>query len=280
MTINCLGQLVDLQMPRVMGILNLTPDSFFDGGRFNGKDLAAKQVARMLEEGAAFIDLGAYSSRPGARDISEEEESSRLLPVLEFLLKTFPGILISVDTFRSGLAKKCLDFGAAMINDISAGIRDPRMMAAVAPFQAPYIMMHMKGTPADMQGKTQYDDLPGEVIYYFSERLEVARGHGIKDCIADPGFGFAKTTEQNFALVRDLDQLALAGLPIMVGLSRKSMVYKTLGQTAEQALSGSTALHMAALLKGARILRVHDVREAVECISLWKALENKYQEEG
>jgi len=276
MTINCLGKLIDLGQPRVMGILNLTPDSFYDGGRFSSSDLVVRQAARMLEEGATFIDLGAYSSRPGATHISEEEELARLLPAVDRLLGAFPGILLSVDSFRSTVAKHCLDRGVAIINDISAGALDHKMMATVAAFRAPYIMMHMKGRPQDMQEQAQYRDLAGEVLYYFSEKLAQARQLGINDCILDPGFGFAKTMDQNYALLQQLDQITGFGFPVMVGLSRKSMIYKLLNSSAQEALNGTTALHMVALIKGARILRVHDVKEAMECIALFKALQNKY----
>ncbi len=276
MTINCLGTLLSLDRPRIMGILNLTPDSFYDGGRYPDMDLVVHQVAAMLEAGASFIDLGAYSSRPGAAVVTEEEELGRLLPVVELLIQTFPGILLSIDTFRSGVARQSLDRGAAMINDISAGRLDPEMMKTVASFRVPYIMMHMKGNPRDMQARASYKDLLGEVAYYFSEQLEKARSYGINDCIIDPGFGFAKTMEQNFYLLRELDKLALFGFPMVAGLSRKSMIYKLLGTTPEQALNGSTALHMVALTKGAKVLRVHDVAEAMECIALYEALEKKY----
>lgn len=276
MTINCLGKLIDLGQPRVMGILNLTPDSFYDGGRFSSSDLVVKQAARMLEEGATFIDLGAYSSRPGAAHISEEEELARLLPAVDMLLGAFPGILLSVDSFRSTVAKQCLDRGVAIINDISAGALDHKMMATVAAFRAPYIMMHMKGRPQDMQEQAQYRDPAGEVLYYFSEKLAQARQLGINDCILDPGFGFAKTMDQNYALLQQLDQITGFGFPVMVGLSRKSMIYKLLNSSAQEALNGTTALHMVALIKGARILRVHDVKEAMECIALFQALQNKY----
>lgn len=276
MTINCLGNLIDLNNPRVMGILNLTPDSFYDGGKYHDKEGILKQVDQMLEEGATFIDLGAYSSRPGAANISEEEECLRLLPVVELLLAHFPEILLSIDTFRSGVAARCLDLGAAMINDIAAGALDPLMMPTVASHQVPYVMMHLKGTPQDMKAHATYDDLLGEVITYFSEKVSQARSIGINDCIVDPGFGFAKTLEQNYALLQGLNQCSLFGYPILVGLSRKSMIYQLLGATAGTALNGSTALHMVALSKGARILRVHDVKEAVACIKLHEALQKKY----
>lgn len=276
MTINCLGNLIELDTPRVMGILNLTPDSFYDGGRYRDQETILKQVGKMLDEGATFIDLGAYSSRPGAEDIPEEEELARLLPVVELLLGHFPDILLSIDTFRSKVAARCLDLGAAMINDISATRLDPAMMAIVASFQVPYIMMHMKGSPRDMKSQAVYGDLMEEILFYFSEKIAQGRALGINDLLVDPGFGFSKTTEQNYELLQQLEQFQLFGLPMLVGLSRKSMIYKLLETKAGNALNGSTALHMVALAKGARILRVHDVREAMECIKLHGALEKKY----
>jgi len=275
MTINCKGNLVDLASPRVMGILNLTPDSFYDGGRYRLKDPILNQTEKMLSDGATFIDLGGYSSRPGAKNISEKEELNRLLPAVDILLETFPDILLSIDTFRSGVARASLERGAAMINDISAGKLDKKMMATVSEFGVPYIMMHMKGTPQDMSSQTSYEDLIGEVLYYFSERLASARALGIKDIIIDPGMGFAKNTSQNFELLRQFELLHTLDLPVLVGLSRKSMIYKILNIDAELALNGTTALNMYALNKGANILRVHDVKEAIECITLMGELEAK-----
>ncbi len=276
MTLNCLGKLVDLERPKVMGILNLTPDSFYDGGKYQHMDTVLEQVSKMLDEGATFIDIGAYSSRPGATAVSEAEELKRLLPVVTMLLDSFPDILLSIDTFRHTVATQCLDLGAAMINDISGGSLDPQMMQVVARYQVPYVLMHMKGSPKTMQAEAKYSDLFGEILYYFSEKVTMARSLGIKDCIIDPGFGFAKTLEQNYALLQKLDQMAVFGFPILVGLSRKSMIYKLLNTSAEHTLNGSTALHMVALLKGARILRVHDVKEALECVALCEAVEKKY----
>lgn len=272
MDINCKGTLIDLSTPKVMGIVNLTPDSFYDGGNY--KDLAAviSQVGTMLEEGATFIDMGAYSSRPGATDISIQEEESRLLPVIEEIVKQFPDVLISVDTFRSSVAQKAVQAGACMVNDISAGTLDKDMMKVVGELQVPYIMMHMKGTPQTMKSLTTYDDLLGEICFYFSERLALARTHKINDLIMDPGFGFAKTIVQNYTLLRELDFFKHLDVPILAGLSRKSMIYKTLNGTATTALNGTTALNMIALRNGANILRVHDVKEAVECVQLHKAL--------
>ena len=271
-SINCKGQLIDLTVPKVMGILNVTPDSFYDGGRFRNKSSILKQVDAMLDEGATFIDVGAYSSRPGADHVSYEEELSRILPIVEFLIKNFPDILLSIDTFRSGIAKACVEAGACMINDISAGHRDKKMLNTIADLNVPYIMMHMRGTPKTMQKQTTYDDLIKEIIQYFSERISEARSLGIVDLIIDPGFGFAKTLEQNYQLLNQLELLNIIDLPILAGVSRKSMIYKTLNTSAEKALNGTTALNAVALLKGASILRVHDVKEAVECATLLEQL--------
>ncbi|TVZ53338.1 dihydropteroate synthase [Dokdonia sp. Hel_I_53] len=272
MTINCLGKLVDLSTPSVMGILNLTPDSFYDGGSYQDLDKALVHTAKMLDEGATFIDVGAYSSRPGAQNISEEEEEKRLIPIVIELVKAFPDILISVDTFRASVAKKAIESGAALINDISAGQLDPNMMEIVGNLGAPYIMMHMRGTPQTMKSFTSYDDITKDVIHYFSERVALSRKHKINDLILDPGFGFAKDTSQNFELLKNLSLLKSFELPILTGLSRKSMIYKTLGVSPKEALNGTTALHMVALQNGTKILRAHDVKEAVECVNLFNVL--------
>ncbi len=272
MTINCKGTLIDLSIPKVMGILNLTPDSFYDGGEYGDETSVLRQVELMLNEGAAFIDIGAYSSRPGASIISEKEEETRLLPLLSVILNHFPETLISIDTFRAGIAKKAVQQGAAIINDISAGLRDARMFETIRDIQVPYIMMHLRGTSQTMQSLTQYDDVVRDIIDYFIERIEKARRIGVNDLIIDPGFGFAKTIEQNFEFLDRLQELQLCELPILVGLSRKSMIYKTLNVDASKALNGTTALHMKTLEKGVNILRVHDVKEAVETIKLWKSL--------
>ena len=274
MTICCKGELIDLSRPRIMGILNCTPDSFYDGGKYWDPYVAFRQAEAMLKEGAAFIDVGGYSSRPGAPDVSETEELKRVLPVIEGLVEEFPEACISVDTFRSEVARKALDAGAAMVNDISAGLRDEKMLPLVAKRQVPYVMMHMRGTPQNMTEQTAYDDLVGDLLFYFSERLAVARELGITDCIADPGFGFAKTREQNFRLLGSLENFRVLEVPLLVGISRKSMIHKTLGITPEEALNGTTALHMLALKGGAQILRVHDVKEAVECARLWEAFQD------
>ncbi|WP_405210779.1 dihydropteroate synthase [Dokdonia sp. Asnod2-E02] len=272
MTINCNGKLIDLTTPKVMGILNLTPDSFYDGGKYGDIDAAISQVEVMLSDGATFIDVGAYSSRPGATDISVEEEERRLIPVVRQLVTTFPEIVISVDTFRASVAKKAIEAGAAVVNDISAGMLDDDMMAVVGALQVPYIMMHMRGTPQTMKQLTTYDNFLKEVMYYFSERVAVAKSHKINDLIIDPGFGFAKTTAQSFELLNNLDLLDAFEVPVLAGVSRKSMIYKTLDVTADNALNGTTVLNTVAISKGARILRVHDVKEAMEVISLSNAL--------
>ena len=275
MTINCKGKLVDLSSPKAMGILNLTPNSFYDGGRYSDEKAIVSQVQKMLDQGATFIDVGAYSSKQNADFVSEEEELQRLIPVVELLVNTFPEILISVDTFRSKVAENAIEAGAVLINDISAGSLDENMMQTVAKLQVPYIMMHMKGTPNTMQSLTQYDDILQEIMFYFAEKIQLARSFGINDLIIDPGYGFAKTTEQNFELMHKSEILKHLKLPILVGISRKSMIYKTLKNTAQEALNGSTALNAFALMKGASILRVHDVKEAVETITLYEALTQK-----
>lgn len=272
MTINCKGRLIDLKKPKVMGILNITPDSFYDGGKYKDEVSILKQAKKILDEGATFVDLGAYSSRPGATDISEEEELRRILPIVDLLTNAFPDICLSIDTFRSKVARRCLEKGAAMINDISAGNLDLNMMQIISDFKVPYIMMHMNGTPQNMAKQTNYNKLIEDVLYYLSEKVALAKSYGINDIIIDPGFGFAKTPSQSFYLLQNLNLFKTFGLPILVGLSRKSMIYKTLGIDADQALNGTTALNTLALTKGANILRVHDVKEAVECIELMQAV--------
>ncbi len=268
MTINCKGKLIDLKSPKVMGILNITPDSFYDGGIHKDTSSILKQVEKMLIEGATFIDVGAYSSRPNADHVSEAEELKRILPIVELLVKEFPEILLSIDTFRSKIAKQCIEAGAALINDISAGKLDDNMLETIAKIRVPYIMMHMRGTPQTMQQQTQYDDLTKDILLYFSERIATARNLGIIDLIIDPGFGFAKTLEQNFELMNSLELFKIIEKPLLVGVSRKSMIYKTLETSAKNALNGTTVLNTIGLQKGASILRVHDVKEAVECVKL------------
>lgn len=275
MTINCGGNLIDLTMPKVMGILNLTPDSFYDGGTYSDEKSILGQTEKMLSEGATFIDLGAYSSRPGADHITEGEELRRMLPAVKLLLNEFPEVLLSVDTFRTKVARRSLEAGTVIINDISAGKQDDEMLGTVARFRAPYIMMHMRGNPKTMQGQTDYEDLVLEIRKYFSGRIVAARSLGIHDIIIDPGFGFSKTRRQNFDLLQHLDLFRTFGLPVLAGLSRKSMIYRTLGGNADSALNGTTALNMLALEKGAKILRVHDVKEAMECVKLYEELYHK-----
>lgn len=272
MTINCKGQLIDISTPKVMGILNVTPDSFHDGGQYKDESSILKQVETMLNEGATFIDIGGYSSRPGADFVLENEELNRVVPVVELILKQFPETLISIDTFRSEVAKKSIEAGAAIINDISAGLLDENMISTVGQLGVPYIMMHMKGNPKTMQQQTDYDDLVKDINSYFAERIASAHTAKINDIIIDPGFGFAKTTEQNYELLNNMELLQIVDKPILAGVSRKSMIYKTLNTTSENALNGTTALHMVALQKGAKILRVHDVKEAVECVTLFNQL--------
>ena len=272
MTINCKGKLVDLTSPKVMGILNLTPDSFFDGGKYKDEISILKQVEYMLEHGATFIDMGAYSSRPGADHVPEDEELQRMIPVIDLILKKFPETLISIDTFRSKVAAESIEHGAAIINDIAAGNLDENMFATIAKYQVPYIMMHMKGTPQSMQKEATYDNLINDLRFYFSEKIKETTSKKINDIIIDPGFGFAKTTDQNYTLLNHLDMFQTFGLPILIGLSRKSMVYKILESSPQEALNGTTALHTVALLKGANIIRAHDAKEASECIKLVEAL--------
>ena len=269
---NCKGQLIDLSAPKVMGILNITPNSFFDGGKYKNESELLERVKKMLNEGADFIDVGAYSSKPNAEFVSEKEEISRIFPVVNLLQKHFPEIILSIDTFRAGVAKACIENGAAIINDISAGKLDYKMLETIAKYQVPYIMMHMKGTPQTMQTFTHYEDIIKEMLFYFSERIATARALGINDLIVDPGFGFAKTLEQNYEVMKKMELFQMLELPLLVGISRKSMIYKAFDSTAENALNGTTVLNTIALSKGAKILRVHDVKEAVECIRLFNKL--------
>ncbi len=268
MTINCAGKLIDLSIPKIMGILNITPDSFYDGGRYNSDKKILDHVEKMIIDGAVFIDIGAYSSRPEGVDIDENEELKRIIPAIELVNKKFPEIIISIDTFRSKVAEACLNSGASIINDISASQLDEKMMETIAKYNVPYIIMHMKGNPQNMMDKTNYDDMLQEMIKYFSKKINQAISYKINDIIIDPGFGFAKNIKQNYDLLNHLDLLKILDKPIMVGISRKSMIYKSLNSTPEEALNGTTVLNTVALIKGASILRVHDVKEANECIKL------------
>jgi dihydropteroate synthase len=279
---NCHGRLVEVRMPLIMGIINLTPDSFYPGSRIDTVPQALDRISEMVNEGADIIDLGACSTRPGSVSPDEEEEKRRLFPVLEGLRKKFPDLLVSIDTWRSGIAKQAVhQFGADIINDISAGNMDAEMIFTVAECRVPYILMHMQGTPATMQQKPEYQDLMEEVLGFFYERTAACLKAGITDLILDPGFGFGKTLEQNYVLLNRLSEFSFFGFPLMIGLSRKSMIYKVLESDADHSLNGSTVLHTIALLQGAEILRVHDVREARELIRLVSYyLKNADQEQG
>ena len=272
MTINCKGQLIDLASPKVMGILNVTPDSFFDGGKYSDGKPILLQVEKMLQEGATFIDIGGYSSKPNAEFVAQEEELKRVIPIVQKIIQEFPNAILSIDTFRSKVAKDSIENGAAIINDISAGNLDDKMLETVAQLQVPYIMMHLKGNPQTMQSFAHYQNILKEMLFYFSEKVALARSFGINDLIIDPGFGFAKTTQQNFEVLGKLELLQFLDLPLLVGVSRKSMIYKTLETNAEFALNGTTCLNTVSLLKGAKILRVHDVKAATECIKLLNQL--------
>lgn len=267
-SINCLGRLIDLDTPRVMGVLNLTPDSFYDGGKYKSDMEILTQAEKMLDEGATFIDIGGYSSRPGASDVSPKEERSRVIPTLKLIIKEFEQALVSVDTFRSQIAKESVECGAAMINDISAGYLDPEMFATIARLQVPYVIMHMRGNPQSMHKNLVYDNLVKEVIYYFSERVFELRSLGVNDIIIDPGYGFSKTLSQNYELLGKSELLGHVELPILTGVSRKSMLYKLIGTDPEGALAATVAAQTIALLKGTSILRVHDVKEAIHTIKI------------
>ncbi len=251
-----------------MGILNVTPNSFYDGGKHKEINSIIHQVDKMLSEGADFIDIGAYSSKPSAEFVSEEEEIKRLVHIIKELVETFPTIILSVDTFRANVAKASVENGVAMVNDISAGLLDDKMLETIAQMKVPYIMMHMRGNPQTMQNLTHYDDIVKEMIFYFSERIQKARSFGISDIVIDPGFGFAKTVEQNYEVLHKMELFWMLELPLLAGISRKSMIYKVLESSPQEALNGTSVLNTIALQKGAKILRVHDVKEAVECIKL------------
>lgn len=273
LTINIRGALFSLNEPVVMGILNITPDSFYDGGKFQLKKDIEERCEQILSEGAQIIDIGAYSSRPGAIHVSEEEETRRLVQALEWIRKRHPDAIISVDTFRSSVSERVVnDFEVDIINDISGGLMDEKMAEVIGRLGVPYILMHMQGTPQNMQMNPKYDNLIGEISYYFSSQIKKMRAYGVKDIILDLGFGFGKTIDHNYELLRELKQFEIFGLPMLVGVSRKSMIYKLLEVTPQEALNGTTALNTIALLNGANILRVHDVKEATECINLVRQL--------
>lgn len=268
MTINCKGNLIDLTIPRVMGILNVTPDSFFDGGNYKNEDDILNQTAKMLADGATFIDIGAYSSKPGAKIISETQELQRIIPVIKLLINNFPNIIISVDTFRSEVAKQTIHAGASLINDISGGLLDTNMFATVAKLQVPYIMMHMQGTPQNMQSNPVYDDVVKELILFFATQLVKLRALKVNDVIIDVGFGFGKNTEHNYELLKKMSLFESLEVPILAGVSRKSMLYKLLNISPKEALNATTVANTIALLNGTNILRVHDVKEAVEAVKI------------
>ncbi|MCR5573772.1 MAG: dihydropteroate synthase [Bacteroidaceae bacterium] len=279
-TININGTLMDLSIPKVMGIVNLTPDSFFEGSRTPQEEEVEKRVRQLLAEGADILDVGAYSTRPGAADVPVDEEMKRLRKGLSALRRVAPNAVISVDTFRADVAKMCIEeYGVAMVNDISGGDADPHMIDTVAIARVPYIIMHMQGTPQTMQQAPHYDNVVKEVMVQLAEKVRRLHEREVNDVILDPGFGFGKTLEHNFELLAHLDAFDIFELPLLVGLSRKSMVYKTLDITPAEALNGTTVLHTLALSKGANILRVHDVKEAVEAIKLWQMVK-KYENEN
>ena len=267
--INVKGKLMDLSQPQVMGILNVTPDSFYAESRIQTEKDIILRLKQIIDEGASIVDIGAYSSRPNAQHISTEEEMERLRSCLKLVNKEYPDAIVSIDTFRADIAKMCVEeYGAAIINDISAGNMDKHMFATIAQLGVPYIIMHMKGTPQDMQTHPHYDNLLKEVFYYFSEKVSKLRDLGVKDIILDPGFGFGKTIEHNYRLMNHLEEFSTFELPLLVGISRKSMIYKLLGTSPEEALNGTTALNTISLLKGANILRVHDVKAATEAVKI------------
>ena len=268
MTINLRGKLMNFSVPKIMGILNITPDSFYDGGRYNSKEKIQRQIEKMIISGVDIIDVGGYSSRPGAKDISIEDELNRVIPVIEIIKKKFPETIVSIDTFRSRVASEAIISGADIVNDISGGNLDSNMFETVSKHKVPYILMHMRGNPENMMSKTNYENVTKDVCKYFSQKIDKAHSCGINDIIIDPGFGFSKTTQQNYELLNNLEFFKEFQRPIIIGISRKSMIYKTLNTTPEKALNGSSVLHTISLMKGANILRTHDVKEAVECVKI------------
>jgi dihydropteroate synthase len=268
-TLNCNGQLLDLTHPIVMGVLNITPDSFYEGSRVSDEKAILTLAERLYTEGSLILDIGGMSSRPGAEIIDEAEEMRRVLPAIKAVKKEFPSVLISVDTIRASVAAAAVDVGAAIVNDISAGNLDDKMFVTVAKLNVPYILMHMKATPKTMQNEAVYADITGEILDFFIKKIGILRGLGVKDIVLDVGFGFGKTVEQNFELLRKMNVFKILDCPILAGMSRKSMIYKTLDIDSESALNGTTAANMLALMNGAKILRVHDAKEAVETIKIF-----------
>jgi dihydropteroate synthase len=273
--INAGGRLLDLEIPKVMGIINITPDSFYKGSRYGTDEEILVTAARMLEDGADILDIGGYSSRPGAKDISVDEESNRVLKAVKLINRKFPEAIISVDTFRADIAREAVvGCGATIINDIAGGDYDDRMFSVVEKLNVPYILMHMKGDPRTMQNKPVYEDIVADILKWLGDRIFKLKSAGLKDIIIDPGFGFGKTIDHNFELLRRLGDFSIAGLPVLVGISRKSMIWKTLDISVDEALNGTTALNAIAILNGADILRVHDVREAIQTVRLIKKVKN------
>jgi dihydropteroate synthase len=274
-SLNIKGVIMPLNEPVIMGILNITPDSFFSGSRKETEREIDERIQAILSEGGTIIDLGGYSSRPDASPIDETEEMKRLTTALELIKRHYADTVISIDTFRSGIARRCVEeYGASIINDISGGQLDDNMFATIAALNVPYILMHMRGTPQTMQQHTKYDDLIGEILIYFASRIRQLHLLGVNDIIIDPGFGFSKTTDQNYQLMHQLNELALLDLPLLIGISRKSMIYKLLGSTPEESLNGTTVLNTIALLNGANFLRVHDVKAAKEAVRIVSKYKN------
>jgi dihydropteroate synthase len=271
-TLNVRGRILDLTTPNVMGILNVTPDSFFDGSRFSDERTILQHVEKITREGAAIIDIGGYSTRPGAAAVPEKEELNRVINPIRSILKIFPDTILSIDTFRAAVARAAVEEGAALINDVSGGEADERMFETAGALGVPYVLMHMRGTPQTMMQQTGYENMMKDILDYFHKKIGMLHEQGVKDIIVDPGFGFAKTAAQSFELLQNLDHFNILAKPVLVGLSRKSMIWKTLSTTAENALNGTTALHTIALLNGASLLRVHDVKEAVEVVKLIMSL--------
>lgn len=272
MMISCKGKLIDLSTPRVMGILNITPDSFYEGSRLENAEEALKKAEQMIDEGVDFLDIGGMSTRPGSEVLSENDELNRVIPVIEIILRNFPETLISIDTWRSKVALEAVETGAAIVNDISAGSLDAELFQTVAKLNVPYILMHMQGTPQTMQKNPVYKDVVLEVNQFLSEKIFELRKLGVSDIILDPGFGFGKTIDHNYSLLKNLNLIGFGEFPILAGLSRKSMIKKLVGVDEKNALNGTTAVNMIALQNGANILRVHDVKEARQCVEIWKEL--------
>lgn len=273
-TLNCQGQMVDLSSPKIMGILNVTPDSFYDGGKFNKTITLLQQCEKMLQEGADIIDIGGMSSRPDASMITEEEELKRVIPAIQSIRNEFSTSIISVDTFRGRVARESIAAGANIINDISGGTIDAAMFPTVMALNVPYILMHMRGTPTTMQNDTKYSNIVTEILDFLTKRINLLRGGGVKDIVADVGFGFGKSLDDNYFLLKKLSVFQTLDVPLLVGISRKSMIYKLLNSSPAEALNGTTALHFFALQQGANLLRVHDVKAAKEVITIYEKLNN------